>query len=70
MYKDLKFREITVKYKVKVMYGDQEREEERERKEIHCEEFPPWNRDKMAEFLILPTYSYFGDYQIFGDHRS
>jgi hypothetical protein len=24
----------------------------------------------MAEFLILPTYSYFGDYQIFGNHRS
>lgn len=24
----------------------------------------------MAEFLILPTYSYFGDYQIFGDLKS
>lgn len=24
----------------------------------------------MAEFMILPTYSYFGDYQIFGNYKS
>ena len=44
------------------MYGDEERIEERERIETQCEEFPPMNLDRMAEFLILPTYSYFGDY--------
>lgn len=32
--------------------------------------FTPGEAPRMIEFFILPTYSYFGDYQILYDLRS
>ena len=34
-----------------------------------CTDFKP-GEQQMAEFFVLPTYSYFGDFQMFNNLRS
>ena len=57
-------------YQLKKLGYNMNDSDDEENENIFPEFFTPGDAHRMIEFFILPTYSYFGDYQILYDLRS